>query len=417
MGHSTPDYELVQLPNGIRVAHKQVVHTKIVHAAFVLDAGSRDENDDELGLAHFWEHMAFKGTEQHKAFHIINTLERLGGELNAYTTKEKICFYASVLAPHFKKAGHLLFDILFNSVFPEKEIEKERQVILEEMAMYLDDPDDAISDEFDSLVFAQHPLGNNILGTTESVKSLSRAHFTAFVKRVMSTERLVFCTVGPMTMKEVLKTMTPLLETVEARSPALVRKPVLPHVPVRRTVLKSITQAHVIMGRQALPFTHQDRIPLVMLTNLLGGPAMNSRLNLAVRERHGLTYAIEASYNTFVDTGILSIYFGTDETQVERVTKLVNRELRLLREKPLGISQLKQVKEQIKGQLAMSEESNLSLCLSLGRSLLDAGKMESLPELFEQVDAVSATKLADLANEFLNPEHWSMLTYGVEADD
>lgn len=415
MGITTPDYELVQLPNGIRIAHKQVTTTKIAHVAMVLDAGSRDEAPDELGIAHFWEHMAFKGTTHHKAFHICNTLERLGGELNAYTTKEKICFYASVLAPHFKKAASLLYDILFFSTFPEKEIEKERQVILEEMAMYLDSPDDAISDEFDALIFQDHPLGNNILGTQDSVKGLGRDHFFRFLKRHVNTEHLVCCSVGPMSMKQVLAVVQPLLEQVERTTPPIIRQVSTGYVPKRIVQQKPISQTHVMMGQPALPFTHPDRIPLVILANLLGGPAMNSRLNLAVRERHGLTYSIDASYNTFVDTGQLTVYYATEQRQVDKVQRLINRELKLLRDKPLGTSQLKQVKDQIKGQMAMSEESNLNLCLSLGRSLLDAEHLESIPELFQKVEQVTSQKLADLANEFLNPEQWSVLVF--EADE
>ncbi len=416
MGITTPDYEVRQLPNGIRIAHKQVIHTKIAHAAFVLDAGSRDEAPYEQGLAHFWEHMAFKGTTSHKAFHICNTLERIGGELNAYTTKEKICFYASVLAPHFKKATDLLTDILFHSIFPEKEIEKERQVILEEMAMYLDSPDDAISDEFDSLIFRNHTLGNNILGTQESVKATSRDAFLAFVAQHLNTEKLVLATVGPMTMDQVMRTVGAQLESKPRSTPANPRTAFSGYVPQTITQEKPITQAHVLMGCPALAYTHPDRLPLVMLTNMLGGPAMNSRLNLAVREKHGLTYAIEAGFTPYGDTGIFSIYYGTEPRQINRVQRLVKQELRKLREKPLGITQMRQVQEQLKGQLAMSEESNLNLCLALGKSLLDAGRMESLPEIFNQIDAIKPAQLADLANQFFNEEGLSTLIYVPEEE-
>ena len=413
---TTPDYEEIQLANGIRIAHKQVNHTKIAHAAFVLDAGSRDEAPHELGLAHFWEHMAFKGTSKHKAFHICNTLERVGGELNAYTTKEKICFYASVLAPHFKKSTDLLTDILFDSIFPEKEIEKERQVILEEMAMYLDSPDDAISDEFDSIVFQNHSLGNNILGTQESIKATDRDLFLAFVKQHLNLEKLVFATVGPFTFEQVKKIVVPKLEQFTASQQSNPRQIFEGYIPTTLVQDKPITQAHVLMGCPALPYTHPDRLALVMLTNMLGGPAMNSKLNLAVRERYGLTYAIEASYTPYADTGLFSIYYGTEAKQLKKVKGLVSQELKKLRDKPLGITQMRQVQEQLKGQLAMSEESNLSLCLALGKSILDAGKLESLPEIFVQIDLITALKLADLANEFFDEGQLSMLTYLPEEE-
>src|SRR5688572_30156357 len=199
------EYQIHTLPNGIRILHKQVLHTKIAHSGFTLDIGSRDENETQLGLAHFWEHMAFKGTEKRKAFHILNRLETVGGELNAYTTKEKICFYASVLDAHFEKAFELLADITFHSIFPSKEIEKERGVILEEMAMYLDAPEDAIVDEFDSVIFKNHSLGNNILGTTESVTRFQKEDFLDFIRDNYSTDRLVFASVSNLPFAKVVK--------------------------------------------------------------------------------------------------------------------------------------------------------------------------------------------------------------------
>lgn len=413
---TTPDYELRTLSNGIRIAHKQVTTTKIAHIAFVLNVGSRDERPEELGIAHFWEHMAFKGTSKHSAFHICNTLERVGGELNAYTTKEKICFYASVLAPHFKKAATLLNEILFESTFPEKEIEKERNVILEEMSMYQDSPDDAISDEFDAVVYEHHTLGNNILGTTESIKAIDKAAFKRFIDDHLNTEELVIATVGPISFKDVLKVLEPLLDPVTKSTPKFERIPYLSYKPQQIERIKPITQAHELMGCPALPFAHPDRVALVMLTNMLGGPAMNSKLNLAVRERHGLTYAIEANYTPYSDTGLWAIYFGTEARQIERVRSLINKELKVLREKPLTDSQLKQVKEQLKGQLAMSEEGNLNLCLALGKTLLDVGKMDSIQELFSQIDAVTSIQLADLANQFMNPATWTTLTYIPDPD-
>jgi predicted Zn-dependent peptidase len=282
--------------------------------------------------------------------------------------------------------------------------------------MYLDSPDDAISDEFDSLIFYNHTLGNNILGTQESVKSTTRDAFLAFVAQHLNTEKLVLATVGPMTMDQVMRTVGQQLESKPRSTPDNPRTAFGGYVPQTITQEKPITQAHVLMGCPALAYTHPDRLPLVMLTNMLGGPAMNSRLNLAVREKHGLTYAIEAGFTPYGDTGIFSIYYGTEPRQINRVQRLVKQELRKLREKPLGITQMRQVQEQLKGQLAMSEESNLNLCLALGKSLLDAGRMESLPEIFNQIDAIKPSQLADLANQFFNEEGLSTLIYVPEEE-
>lgn len=408
------DYHLHTLPNGLRIAHKQVTHTKVAHCGFILDIGSRDEDPDLLGIAHFWEHMAFKGTTHRKAFHIINSLDSVGGELNAYTTKEKVCFYASVLAPHFKRAADLLTDITFNSIFPLKEIEKERQVILEEMAMYRDSPDDAIADDFEELVFQAHPLGVNILGTQETVSAMGREDFIRFYQSRLDTRRCVFASVSALPFKEVLKKIEPLLAAIPASYHTFPRLPFDKVVKEHKVVEKPISQAHFMMGRTALPLTDKRRLPLLMLINLLGGPAMNSRLNLAVREKYGLAYTVEAGYVPYTDSGLLHIYFGTEKKQLNKAKALVEKELKKLREVTLGTLQIHSIKEQLKGQLAISEESNLNLMLALGKSILDLGRMEPLPEIFKHIDSVSATDLQELAIEFLQPEDWCSLAFVPE---
>ena len=293
-----PDYHLHTLPNGIRIIHKQVTHTKIAHSGFMLDIGSRDEKPEQQGIAHFWEHMAFKGTKKRKSFHILNRLETVGGELNAYTTKEKLCFYASVLDNHFEKAFELLTDITFNSVFPGKEIEKERGVILEEMAMYLDTPEDAIIDEFDNVIFQNHTLGNNILGTRESVSGFKKADFQQFIQDNLSTDRLVFCSVSNLPFEKVLKLSQKYLAHLPRYYKVTASGSLLPlYQPNRINLEKPITQAHCMIGCPAYALADDKRIPFFMLSNILGGPGMNSRLNLAVREKHGLVYTIDANYS------------------------------------------------------------------------------------------------------------------------
>lgn len=407
-----PDYQIHTFANGIRLIHKEVTHSRIAHLGFVLDIGSRDELPGEEGLAHFWEHMAFKGTERRKAFHILNRLETVGGELNAYTTKEKIAFHASLLDSHYAKAAELLTDITFRSTFPSKEIEKERQVILEEMSMYRDTPDEAIFDELDAQVFAGHPLGANILGTVDTVKSFSRASFSTFLQRNLDSERVVFSSVSNMPFKKVMRMLQPMLADLpSARRSGPARVAPMPAPPTVIREERPGTQTHTLLGRIAPALHDARRLPFFMLVNILGGPGANSRLNLALRERHGLVYGVDSGYTPFTDTGQFSIYFATDPGQVGRAMQLVTKELKKLREVPLGTLQLHQAKEQLMGQLAMAEESNSGLMQVLGKGLLDSGRIESLSELFSQIKAVTAKDLMDLAEEWLRPEAFTQITY------
>lgn len=377
----------------------------------MMDIGSRDELPHEQGLAHFWEHMAFKGTEKRKSFHILNRLEAVGGELNAYTTKEKISFYASVLENHFEKAFELLTDITFHSTFPAKEIEKERGVILEEMAMYLDTPEDAIIDEFDAVVFKNHQLGNNILGTRESVSRFQREDFQAFIARNLDTNQLVFCSVSNWPLDRVVKLAEKYLGEIPVKTQKRERTIFTNYSPQTLAVEKAIQQAHCVIGCPAYPLSDPRRLPFFMLVNILGGPGMNSRLNLAVREKHGLVYTIDANYATYIDTGLFGIYFGTEKKQLKRTIGLVLKELKLLREKPMGSVQLHTAKEQLMGQLAMAEESNMGFMMMMGKSILDLNTVETLTGIFEQVKKVSAADLVEIANDTFREENLSFLQY------
>jgi predicted Zn-dependent peptidase len=405
------DYEIHTLPNGIRIVHKQVESTKIVHCGFILDIGSRDEKPEQQGIAHFWEHMAFKGTQKRKAFHILNRLDSVGGELNAYTTKEKICFYASVLENYFDNALELLTDITFDSIFPEKQIEKERNVILEEMSMYYDAPEDAIQDDFDDLIFPNHPLGKNILGTAESVRSFNRNDFKNFILENLDTERLIFSFVGNLPLKKVIKVAEKYLKDLPAFSAKSERLFFSGYEPKSMVVRRNLTQAQCAIGRTAYSVNNQNRLPFFTLINILGGPGMNSRLNLALRERYGFVYAIDANYHPYVDTGLLGIFFGTEPRQIDKSIKLVLKELKQLRSQPLGTVQLHRAKEQLMGQLAMAEENNMSLMLMMGKSLLDSGKIESLEEIFSSIRKITAHDLQKIANEMFDENKLSFLTF------
>jgi predicted Zn-dependent peptidase len=409
-----PDYYVHEFACGLRLVHKQVTHSRIAHLGYVLDVGSRDEAAGEQGLAHFWEHMAFKGTQKRKAFHILNRLETVGGELNAYTTKEKIVFYASLLDDHYKMAAELLTDITFRSTFPVREIEKERQVILEEMAMYYDTPDDAIFDDLDTAVFGGHPLGVNILGTADTVRGFTQSDFEGFYRRNVSIDRLVLASVANMPLAKVVKILQPLVEGLEQIVPPNARPErlgVVANPPERQTVPRPISQAHAAWGCPAPSLADAHRLPFFMLVNILGGPGANSRLNMALRERYGFVYGVDASYTPYLDTGMFSIYFATDTTHLARAGQLVERELRTLREKPLGTSQLHMAKEQLMGQLAMAEESNSGMMQVLGKSILDTGYVETLSDIFAQIRSTTASQLQELAEVYLQPEAMHQLVY------
>jgi predicted Zn-dependent peptidase len=405
------EFNFLHLDNGITVIHKQVTNSQIAHCGFVLDVGTRDETKDEAGMAHFWEHMAFKGTNKRKAFHIINRLEVIGGELNAYTTKEKIYFYSSVLKNHYERSFELLTDITFNSVFPEKEMQKEKGVILEEMAMYKDTPDDLIFDQFDELIFNNHPLGKNILGTEESVNGFVQEDFIQFAHRNVAKGQVVFLSVANVEFSKVEKLANKYLSQLELPEKPTKNRPSFSYSPQHLIVEKSISQAHVLMGQPALPVTDPDRIPLFMLTHLLGGGSMNSRLNLSLREKRGLVYTAESFYQTYTDTGLLGVYFSTEQKNVKKAQQVVSKELSSLKNNLLGKTQLTNLKEQLCGQLAMAEESNSGIMQLMGKSWLDLGRIESLDEIFDKIKNVEAVKLADLANRFFNEDDFSTLIF------
>lgn len=403
------EHEIHTLPNGIRIIHNRVVTTKIVHCGIMLDIGSRDETTTNQGIAHFWEHMAFKGTRKRKAFHILNRLESLGGELNAFTDKEKILFYASLRDDYFERAVELLTDITFDSIFPDAQIERERHVILEEMSMYLDDPEDSLQDEFDGVVFQDHPLGMNILGTERSIRSFKRKDFRAFVKEHLDTRRIVFSSVGNIPMENVIRLAEKYLGPIPVSTSKKKRKRFSGYQPKEVTLSRPVNQARCAIGRASYAFTNEKRSPFYMLTTILGGPGMNSRLNMALREKHGFVYSIGAQYIPFTDTGLFVITFGTEPSQLKKGITLVKQELKKLRDEPLGVKQLASSKEQILGQIAMAEENNLNFMIMMARNLLDQGRVTSLEEIFERVKNTSALKLQELANEMFKEDRLSYL--------
>ncbi|MEO5601119.1 MAG: pitrilysin family protein [Cyclobacteriaceae bacterium] len=401
--------KIFKLSNGIRVVHQQLATTKIVHCGIILDIGSRDENTENQGIAHFWEHMAFKGTKRRRSFNIINSLDSIGGELNAYTDKEKVVFYASVRDEYFERAVDVLSDITFHSIFPDYQIEKERGVILEEMAMYNDSPDDSLQDEFESIVYKDHPMGMNILGKPETVNSFTKRDFLSFFKNHLGTDKIAFSCVGNISMDVVERIAKKYLEALVTKSAKAKRKKFKVYKPREQILKRTVKQAKCALGRDAYPIINDDRIPLFLLVNMLGGPGMNSRLNLALREKYGFVYSIDAHYIPYTDTGMFAVFFGTEPKQLTRCISLVKKELYRFCEKPLTRRQLSSAKEQIKGQLAMAEENNLNLMLSMGRSVLDIGRVPSLEEIYYQIDEISALKMMDIAQDIFDESKMSYL--------
>lgn len=399
---------LFTLTNGIRVVYQHVPNTKIVHCGIFLDVGSRDENPANQGIAHFWEHMAFKGTEKRKSFHIISSLDAVGGELNAYTDKEKIVFYASVRDQYTERAIDILSDITFHSIFPQAQIDKERGVILEEMAMYLDTPDDSLQDEFDALMFQNHPMGMNILGRHETVSSFMRKDFVSFFKDHVDTSRVVFSCVGNIPVDKIEKLANKYLRVRQSKRKNI-RERAVKYVPREKEITRHVKQGRCAMGREAYPIYHENRIPFYMLVNMLGGPGMNSRLNIALREKYGFVYSVDAHYVSYTDTGMFVIYFGTEIKQLDKCIGLVKKELNKLMDDRLSVRQLAAAKEQIKGQLAMSEENNLNQMMMMGRSILNRGYVPSLDEIFGLIEQTNAKKIQQMAREMFDPEQLSYL--------
>jgi predicted Zn-dependent peptidase len=403
------DHEIHTLSNGIRIVHKRVENTQIVHCGIFLDIGSRDESAENQGIAHFWEHMAFKGTRKRKSYHILNRIDSVGGELNAFTDKEKIVFHASVRQNYFENAFELLADITFDSVFPSNQIEKERNVILEEMAMYHDDPDDSLYDEFDQVVFSKHPLGRNILGTPDTVRSFKRKDFKSFIRKHINTSKVVFSSVGSMDMDTVVRLAEKYLAPVPKLKSQAKRSKFKNYRPNELDIYRDVQQARCAMGRSAYHLHHSNRIPFYMLVNMLGGPYMNSRLSLSLREKKGLVYSIEASYTPFTDTGLFGIYFGTEPSNIEKSIALVKKELQMVIDKPLGTKQLAAVKEQFKGQLALMEEHYNGLMIMMGRSLLDMNRITLIKQVEQKVLDTSAQQLHEIAADMFNPDKLSVL--------
>jgi predicted Zn-dependent peptidase len=404
------EYNVHTLPNGIRLLHVPSA-SAISHACIIVNTGSRDEPENKAGLAHFIEHLIFKRTEKRSTNQILNRLESVGADLNAYTTKEYTCVHASFLNPYLDRTLDLFNDIMFHSTFPEEEMDKEKSVILDEISSYLDQPEEAINDDFEDMLFAGHALGNNILGTTESVQHFTREDVINFRKANYRTNEIVVAVLGNYTLNSVVNKGSKHFADVEENSPNKDRIRPGTLAQSNTTIYKPIMQAHCILGTQAYSTHQSQKVPLMLLNNYFGGNGMSSVLNLQIREKYGIAYTIESNFSPLSDTGIFSIYFGTDKEKQTRALSLIFKEIKKLRENPLNELQLQKAKNKFIGQIALGEENRIGLIISMVKSLIDHDKIDSLETVFEKINAVTTTEMADVANEILDIEQLNIFTF------
>ncbi len=421
---SSSEYQLYTLNNGLRVAHLKTPSTLLVHCGFVILAGSR--NDEEIpGVAHFLEHMFFKGTQRRKTIHVLNHLEVVGGELNAFTTKEITTLYATVQKKHFSRAVDILCDITLNSSFPEQEIIKEKIVIKDEINMYLDTPEENIYDEFQELIYGNHPLAHNILGSSTSIDLVNKEALQNFISKNYQPQNMVFVVVGNLSSERVLSTLNKYLPpsigvepisskfsdlmSTKLNSASNIQLPI--YTPFHERKVSDFSQAYGIMGIPTYEETHAKRFELLLLNNLLGGPGMNSRLNLAIREKYGYTYHIESGYQAFSDSGLFHCYLSCEEKYLNKSIELIQKELRKLKEQKLGKLQLSQAKNQLIGQLVIANETRSGLLVHIGKGILKFGRARTMKETIQSIEKITAESLQDTANEVFDIQNFSHLHY------
>ena len=403
-------YNIHTLSNGLRIIHAPN-QSAVAYCGFAVDAGTRDEADHEQGMAHFVEHLLFKGTKKRHAWHILNRMENVGGDLNAYTNKEETIVYSAFLAKHFPRAVELLADIVFHSTFPQQEIDKEVEVIIDEIQSYEDSPSELIFDDFEELLFPNHPLGRNILGKPDLLHQFKSEDALRFTSRYYRPENVIFFVQGNVDFKRVVRLVeratadvAPSTESYSRRRPDL-------YVPRSLTLHRDTHQAHVMIGSRGYDAHDEKRTALYLLNNILGGPGMNSRLNVSLRERSGLVYNVEANLTSYTDTGVFCIYFGTEHDHVDPCIRLVKKELKRLCEKPLSTNQLNAAKKQIIGQIGVARDNAESTALGMAKTFLHYNKMDDPQEVFQRIEALTSKELWEVSNEMFAEEQLSTLIY------
>ena len=450
--HLEMKYNTYTLDNGLRIIHLPS-DSQVVYCGYQINAGTRNEEPGEEGLAHFCEHVTFKGTERRKAWHILNCLESVGGDLNAYTNKEGTVYYSAILKEHIARAVDLLSDIVFHSVYPQAEIDKEVEVICDEIESYNDSPAELIYDEFENILFKGSPLGHNILGTAEQVRAFKTEDALRFTQKLYRPDNAIFFAYGDIDFKKLVKLIqkalgecpkgrelacsadcksaeTPTEERIAEETPTgetpteemeagdanhkvqSSKFNVQSKVAGQTIVMQKNThQAHVMIGTQAYDVNDDRRMPLYLLNNMLGGPGMNAKLNLALREHNGLVYTVESTMVAYGDTGTWSIYFGCDEHDVKRCLRLVRKELDKFMLKPLSEAQLKAAKKQIKGQIGVACDNRENFALDFGKSFLHYGWEKNVDRLYEQVDEITAAQIQAVAQELFDKDRLTTLIF------
>jgi predicted Zn-dependent peptidase len=404
------EYEATSLKNGIKIIHKET-SSMISHCGIIINAGSRDESPEEHGMAHFIEHVLFKGTKKRKAYHILSRIEDAGGEINAYTTKEETCIHTSFLKNDYARSLELMSDLIINSVFPENEIQKEKEIIIDEINSYKDNPAELIFDEFEELIFPGDPIGRNILGSPEYLQKFTKNDVLAFMQKNYTANEMVICSVGNIKFQKLEKLCEKYFCSMSGCANTKNRSKYTNYVPVKSVKEKNTYQAHCLMGNVAYNIKDGRRIGLQLLNNILGGHGLNSRLNLSLREKNGYAYNVESNYNPYIDTGVISIYFGTDKEHLDKSMKLVYKEMNKLKTTQLGVLQLSRAKKQLMGQIAISMEMHENLMLALGKSYLIFNKVDSFKEICHKIEQISAGQLLEIANEVLDEKQLSILIY------
>ena len=419
-------YNTYTLDNGLRIIHLPS-DSKVVYCGYQINAGTRNEEPGEEGLAHFCEHVTFKGTERRKAWHILNCLESVGGDLNAYTNKEGTVYYSAILKEHIARAVDLLTDIVFHSVYPQAEIDKEVEVICDEIESYNDSPAELIYDEFENIIFKGSPLGHNILGTAEQVRSFKTEDALRFTRKLYQPDNAIFFAYGDIDFKKLVRLLKKSFLSEERRvksekfnSPEAQAQFNIQHSTFNtqhsfegQTIVmqKNTHQAHVMIGTRAYDVNDSRRMPLYLLNNMLGGPGMNAKLNLALREHNGLVYTVESTMVAYGDTGVWSIYFGCDEHDVKRCLRLVRKELDKFMQKPLSEAQLKAAKKQIKGQVGVACDNRENFALDFGKSFLHYGWEKNVDRLYEQVDEITTEQIQVVAQELFDRDRLTTLIF------
>lgn len=404
-------YNTFTLSNGLRLIHAPSP-TNVAYCGFAVDAGTRDELDGEQGMAHFVEHLIFKGTMKRRAWHILNRMENVGGDLNAYTNKEETVIYSAFLKEHFSRAVELLADIVFHSVFPQPEIDKEVEVIIDEIRSYEDSPSELIFDDFEELIYPEHALGRNILGRPELLRSFRSEDARRFVARYYKPANMVFFVLGDIDFRKVVRTVERAVSDIPyGEVEGYVRRKPLPYSPRRLVMEKGTHQSHVMIGGRGYDAYDERRTGLCLLNNILGGPGMNSRLNVILRERKGLVYNVESNLTAYTDTGTFCIYFGCDAEDEERCIDLVHKELKRLRERRLTAMQLAAAKKQIIGQIGVAGDNFENNALDMGKCFLHYRRYEDKSEVFGRIESLTSAGLLEIANEVFAENYLSALVY------